>query len=324
MNFGNLQLPLGAALAPMAGATDVTMRRICAEYGASFTVSEMVSAKALTMGDKKSTALLRGGDGDKPYGVQLFGHEPEVIGEAVALIQNGKYKFDFIDINMGCPAPKITNSGAGSALLKTPELAQAICAAAVSAAKVPVTVKLRIGWNSETLTGCDVAKRCEAAGACAIAVHGRTREEMYVPGVHLDAVKEIKNSLSIPVIVNGDIASAEDAVKALRFTGCDGVMIGRAAMGNPWLFTQVKAALEGKDIPLPPSLEERFAVLRRHISGMCEEKGEKRAMQEARSHAAWYMHGLKGAAALRHECCAMTEFTDLDYLINNARALQKE
>ncbi|MBP8855938.1 MAG: tRNA dihydrouridine synthase DusB [Oscillospiraceae bacterium] len=322
MNFGTLQIPIGAALAPMAGATDAAMRSLSAEYGAAFTVSEMVSAKALTMQDRKSACLLRGGGGGAIYGVQLFGHEPEVMHKAVEIICAGQYAFDFIDINMGCPAPKITGSGAGSALLKTPALAGEIAAAAVSAAgAVPVTVKLRIGWDETILTGREVAMLCEKAGVSAIAVHARTRAEMYTPGVHLDAVKAIKDSVGVPVLVNGDIISAETALTALNETGADGLMIGRAAMGNPWLFREVAAAMRGQTVPPPPSLEERFTVLRRHIRAMCDEKGERVAMQEARSHAAWYMHGLNGAAALRRECCAMTEYMDLDTVIHLARSM---
>ena len=273
-------------MAPMAGATDTTMRRLCAAHGAVCTVSEMVSAKALTMGDKKSPRLMAGGGGDAPFGVQLFGAQPDVMAEAARLIcdMRGKMPFDFIDINMGCPAPKIAGPGAGSALLKDPPLAGAIARAVRDAAPadVPVTVKLRIGWDADTMTGLEVARRCADAGAALLTVHGRTRAEMYNPGIH------------------------------------------RGAMGNPWLFGQIAAAMECREVPPPPSLHERFRVLRRHIYDMCEDKGEYIAMQQARTHAAWYMHGLRGAATLRRECCGMLHFTDLDRVIEHAWELQRE
>ncbi|MEG0763098.1 MAG: tRNA dihydrouridine synthase DusB [Oscillospiraceae bacterium] len=323
MRFGNLEIPPGAALAPMAGATDTSMRCLAAEYGASYAVSEMVSAKALTMGDAKSRVLMRGGAGNALYGIQLFGSVPQDIANAVRIVEASGIKHDFIDINMGCPAPKITGGGAGSALLKNPKLAQDIAKSAVDAAHCPVTVKLRIGWDNDTMTGAEVASLCEDVGIAAVVVHARTREEMYTIGVHYDIVADIKHSLHIPVIVNGDINSADTALSALAATGCDGVMIGRAAMGNPWIFAEVKAALSGKSAPLPPTLEARYAVMRRNIADMCNEKGEHCAMQQARSHAAFYMHGLKGAAELRRECCALTHFTDIDALIDKARLLNR-
>ncbi len=328
MQLGNLKLAAGAALAPMAGATDASMRRLCAEHGAVCTVSEMVSAKALTMGDKKSPQLMAGGGGKAPFGVQLFGAEPEVMAQAAQLIceMRSKTPFDFIDINMGCPAPKIVGPGAGSALLKDPPLAGAVAKAVRDAvpAEIPVTVKLRIGWDDETMTGGETAKRCEDAGIAMLTVHGRTRQEMYNPGIHTDEIAKIKAGVSIPVLANGDVVTAEDAVKLIADTGCDGVAVGRGAMGNPWLFAQIAAALQGREIPAPPTLAERFRVLKEHIYSMCEEKGEFIAMQQARGHAAWYMHGLRGAAALRRECCGMRYFTDLDAVIEHAWQLQSE
>ncbi|MEG0769604.1 MAG: tRNA dihydrouridine synthase DusB [Ruthenibacterium sp.] len=331
ISLGKLSFACGAALAPMAGATDATMRRLCAEHGAVSTVSEMVSAKALTMGDTKSPRLMAGGGGSAPYGIQLFGAEVSSMGEAAAMICGGKYRvpFDFLDINMGCPAPKITGGGAGSALLKTPALAGEIAAAVVKSAApyhIPVTAKMRIGWDGaqDTWTGAEVAKRCEAAGVALLTVHGRTRAEMYEPGIHADAIAAIRQAVHIPVLANGDVTSADDALLLLRETGCAGIAVGRGAMGNPWLFAQIAAALRGDEIPAPPTLSQRLAVLRRHIYDMCEDKGEFVAMQQARTHAAWYMHGLHGAAALRRECCSLSCFAELDEVIAHARALQKE
>ena len=304
MQLGRFTLAKGASLAPMAGATDTTMRRLCAAHGAVCTVSEMVSAKALTMGDKKSPRLMAGGGGDAPFGVQLFGAQPDVMAEAARLIcdMRGKMPFDFIDINMGCPAPKIAGPGAGSALLKDPPLAGAIARAVRDAAPadVPVTVKLRIGWDADTMTGLEVARRCADAGAALLTVHGRTRAEMYNPGIHPEEIAKIKAAVDIPVLANGDVTDAESALALLAATGCDGVAVGRGAMGNPWLFGQIAAAMECREVPPPPSLHERFRVLRRHIYDMCEDKGEYIAMQQARTHAAWYMHGLRGAGMLRH------------------------
>ncbi len=302
----------GAALAPMAGISDRAMRRLCAEYGAAFTVSEMVSAKALTMRDAKSFRLLRDGGNDAPYGVQLFGNEPDVMYDAVKCIE-GEY-FDFLDINMGCPAPKVCNNGSGSGLLRTPELAGEIAKAAVKASVCPVTVKIRIGWDDDTMTGLEVAKRCEDAGVVMLAVHARTRAQQYMPGVNHKAVEDIKSAVSIPVLYNGDVDSAESAKTALQNTGCDGVMVGRAAMGNPFLFSEIKAMLLGQDAPQPPTLTKRFAVLESQVREMCEEKGEECAMRQARKVAAGYVRGLRGAAALRRCAHSLTVFTDLEEL----------
>ncbi len=331
IKIGKIELEHGAMLAPMAGVTDKTFRRICESHGAVCTVSEMVSAKALTMGDKKSAKLMSNARVSVPYGIQIFGAEPETMGEAAAMICSGKYgvPFDFIDINMGCPAPKIVGSGAGSALLKTPKVAEQIAINTVKSASeynVPVTVKMRIGWAEDRngWTCCEVAKMCEQAGVALIMVHGRTRAEMYTPGIHEDMIAAVKSAVDIPVVANGDVISAKGAAELMKNTGCDAVAIGRGAMGNPWLFAQVHSMLSGKEEPLPPSLNERFTVLREHIYSMCEDKGEYVAMQQARSHAAWYMHGLKGAAKLRRECSGLKHYSDLDGVIQMATQLQSD
>ncbi len=327
-----MPLRRGAALAPMAGATDKTMRRISAEHGAVCTVSEMISAKALTMGDQKSPKLVLGGGGGVPYGVQLFGHEPAVMAEGARLLLALRARrpeaahFDFIDINMGCPAPKITGPGAGSALLKNPALAGQVAHAVVQAVagEVPVTVKLRIGWDAATLTGPEVAKRCEEAGVSMLTVHGRTRQEMYEPGIHAGEIARVKAAVGIPVWANGDVTSAQGALALLAATGCDGVAVGRGAMGNPWLFGQIAAALAGQVVPPAPPLAQRLAVMRCHVYELCEDKGEYIGMREARSHAAWYLHGLRGAAALRRMCCGMEHFEDLDAVIARVWEYQRE
>ncbi len=330
INFGKLTLKKGAALAPMAGATDKSMRILCENFGATFTVSEMVSAKALTMGDKKSPHLMASSGLKAPYGIQIFGANSEDMGQAASLICSGKYKapFDFLDINMGCPAPKITSSGAGSALLKTPSLAGDIAKAVVKSAEeynIPVSVKMRIGYTNDekSYTGVEVAKRCEEAGVLLLTVHGRTRQEMYAPGIHEDEIAKIKAAVNIPVLANGDIISAQDAKNLIDKTNCDSVAIARGALGNPWIFSEIKALFNGEETPPPPSLNSRFEVLKEHIYNMCEHKGEFVAMQQARGLAGKYFNGLKGAAALRRECSGMRTFEDLLSIIERAYAYQK-
>ena len=320
MQFGNLHISPGAALAPMAGFTDAACRRMAARYGAAYTISEMVSAKALTFGDKKSARLMENGENPAPYGVQLFGAEPETMGRAAALIQ--RYSFDFIDINMGCPAPKITGGGAGSRLMLDPALCGAIVAAVVkNSAGRPVTVKMRAGWDAGHVSAVEVARACEAAGAAAIAVHGRTREQMYAPGtVDWRVIAAVKAAVRVPVLGNGDIESARDALDMMAATGCDGVMVGRAALGDPWLFERINAALAGKTPPAPPTLGQKMRQMRRQIYEMCEDKGEWTAMPQARSQALYYMKGLKGAAALRRACCELQHFEDVDRLIDKVYA----
>lgn len=315
MKIASIPLAPGAALAPMAGFTDAACRAMAVRHGASYTVSEMISAKAITFGDKKSFRLLRAAPNGAPYGVQLFGAEPETMGQAARLIRG--CAFDFYDINMGCPAPKITSSGAGSRLLLDPDLCGRITAAVVQAAgDRPVTVKMRLGWDADHITAVEAARACEAAGAALIAVHGRTREQMYVPGtVDRRAIAAVKAAVSVPVLANGDITTAEEARAMLEATGCDGVMVGRGALGDPWLFGEIAAMLKGEPAPPPPTLRQRMEELRRQVYEMCEEKGEWAAMPQARSQALHYMKGLRGAAALRAECSRLEHFSDIDRLI---------
>ena len=266
----------------------------------------MASAKALNFNDQKSFALLKDAHPHGLYAIQLFGCEPEALEKAILLVREKGIRFDILDINMGCPAPKITNSGAGSKLLLDPPLCGRMVAAARRALgeDTPLTVKMRIGWDAEHLTGVEVAKQCEANGAGLIAVHGRTREQMYVPPIDAGAIAAIKQAVSIPVLANGDITTAEGALTLLKETGCDGVMIGRGALGDPWLFEQIRAALLGEEAPAEPTLNQRMNALRAQIYEMCEEKGEWLAMPQARSQAMHYMKGLRGgslpAALLLH------------------------
>ena len=324
MQLKNLQIPVGAVFAPMAGLTDAACRRMMADHGAAWTVSEMASAKALNFGDRKSFALLKDPDPHGIYAIQLFGAEPETLAKAILLVREKGIHFDILDINMGCPAPKITSSGAGSHLLLDPPLCGAMVAAARKALgdDTPLTVKMRIGWDADHLTGVEVARQCEANGADLLAVHGRTREQMYIPPIDADAIAAIKQAVKIPVLANGDVTTAEGALDLLEKTGCDGVMIGRGALGDPWLFDRVRAALLGEEPPAEPTLNQRMAALRRQIYEMCEEKGEWLAMPQARSQAMHYMKGLRGAASLRRYCSMLEHFTDVDKLIDAVYRLQ--
>lgn len=316
IRIGSLEIPTGAVFAPMAGFTDASCRHLMADHGAAYTVSEMASAKAITYGDQKSVGLLRDKDPHGIYAVQLFGAEPETLGEAVRIIREKGVRFDIIDINMGCPAPKITGGGAGSKLMLTPELCGRMVHAAVEAAEgTPVTVKMRAGWDEEHLTAVEVAKQCEANGAALVTVHARTREQMYIPPIDPGVIRAVKQAVSIPVLGNGDITSAEDALNMIEQTGCDGVMVGRGALGDPWLFGEIRAALLGEAAPPAPTLRQKMQTLREQIYDMCERKGEWTAMAQARSQAIHYMRGLRGAAALRRACATLSHFEDVDRLI---------
>ncbi len=325
MQLKTLQIPTGAVFAPMAGLTDAACRHLMADHGAAWTVSEMASAKALCFGDRKSFALLKDPAPHGLYAIQLFGAEPETLAKAILLVREKGIRFDMLDINMGCPAPKITSSGAGSRLLLDPPLCGAMVAAARKALgdDTPLTVKMRIGWDDEHRTGVEVARQCAGNGADLLAVHGRTREQMYIPPIDAAAIAAIKQAVDIPVLANGDVTSAEGALALLQETGCDGVMIGRAALGDPWLFERVRAALLGAQPPAAPTLRQRMDALRAQIYEMCEEKGEYLAMPQARSQAMHYMKGLRGAASLRRYCSMLEHFTDVDTLIDAVYRLQE-
>lgn len=324
MQLRNLSIPGRAIFAPMAGLTDAACRHLMADHGAVWTVSEMASAKAITFGDKKSLTLLRDKTPHGLYAVQLFGAEPETLAKAIAIVKEQGIAFDILDINMGCPAPKITGGGAGSRLLLDPALCGAMVAAARQALgeDTPLTVKMRIGWDEAHLTGVEVARQCAANGADLLAVHGRTREQMYIPPVDAAAIAAIKQAVDIPVLANGDITTAEGALDMLEKTGCDGVMIGRGALGDPWLFERVNAALTGSATPPEPTLNQRMNTLRAQIYEMCEDKGEWAAMPQARSQAMHYMKGLRGAASLRRYCSMLEHFEDVDRLIDAVYRLQ--
>ena len=309
MQLGNLEIETPLVLAPMAGVTDWAFRSICAEMGASITVTEMVSSRALVYKDKKSAALLK----KTPMGIcgaQIFGNDPAVMAEGarLALEISG---CDFLDINMGCPMPKIANSGDGCGLMRTPELAEAIVRAVSQAVDVPVTVKCRLGWDKGSINVLDFTKRMEQSGAAMIAIHGRTRSMLYTGVADWDTIRKAKEQLSVPVIANGDIVDAPSALKCLHWTKADGLMIGRASFGDPWLFQQVRAAMEGRDIPERPCLQDRVATAVRQFELAKADKGEHIACLEARKHFAWYLRGVSHSAYYKNQISSIATMEDI-------------
>ena len=299
----------------MAGVTDLPFRLLARECGADIVTTEMISAKGLYYGSKNTPPLLLTEEGDRPVGVQLFGREPELMAaEAEKLLEH--YPFDFVDINMGCPMPKIVNNGEGSALLKEPELAAKVVETMVQRLSVPVTVKIRAGFARGERTAPEVAKRLEQAGCAAVAVHARTREDYYQGEADWSVIREVKESVGIPVIGNGDVRCGMDAERMIRETGCDSVMIARAAQGNPWIFREVKAYLADGTVLPPATAEERRDFLTRQSLRMLEEKGEYIGIREMRKHVAWYTQGLPGSASLRREVNQITTRDDLMALID--------
>ena len=297
MKIGNLEIKEKAALAPLAGVADRAFRELCRGYGAAYTVCEMASAKGISLGDKKSSELLSVTETERPAGSQIFGNSPETM--AVAAKKALEYSPDFIDINMGCPAPKVASSGGGALLMKDPVLAASIVKAVSEVSTVPVTVKMRSGWDGEHINAVELAKRCEDAGAAAITVHGRTKVQMYAPPVNTDIIRQVKQAVSIPVIGNGDVTDGLSAARLMEETGCDMVMIGRGALGRPWVFSQINAYLDHEVILPDPPVVERMRVMLKHIETLCAYKGERVGIREARKHAAWYTKGLYGAANYR-------------------------
>ena len=321
MKIKNVEIKGFAALAPMAGVADRAMREICAEYGAGFTVGELTSARGVMQGDKKSARLLECFDSEAVCASQLFGRDPEIM--AAAALRAEELNPDFIDINMGCPAPKVAGHGGGSALMKEPELAARIVKEVVRAAHVPVTVKIRAGWDNDSLNAVELARMCEAMGAAAITVHGRTRKQMYAPPVNYDIIKQVKSAVKIPVIANGDICDAKSAEFAYEYTGCDYVMVGRGAQGNPFVFEEINAAFEGREYTLP-TLEERFKTCLRQIELMHKYKEPRTAILESRKHTAWYLTGLRGSAALRRMCGEISSLKDIELIFEKALEQNKE
>lgn len=309
MKIGQVSILGKAALAPMAGVADRAFRRLCVENGAAYVVSEMVSCKGLCFADEKSGELLRLDEQEHPAAVQLFGDDPDKMARAAELAM--AYHPDVIDINMGCPAPKIAGNGCGSALMRRPELCREIVAAVCGAVPVPVTAKIRKGYSREEVNAVEVALACESGGAAAVTVHGRTRDQMYGPPVDWDIIRQVKRAVRIPVIGNGDVDSPQAAAAMYEQTGCDLVMVGRGALGAPWLFARIEAYLnQGTLLPDPP-FSRRMSLLLRQAEMAVAFKGERVAMREMRKHAAWYVRGLRGAAALRAAAGQLTAWEDL-------------
>ena len=310
VKIGAVELSGNLTLGPMAGVTDFAFRGVCRRLGAALTTTEMVSARALTYRDEKTKELLYIPEGEHPGAAQIFGHEPEVMAEAaqMALEISGA---EMLDINMGCPVGKIVKSGDGSALMKTPELAAKIVESVKAAVTVPVTVKFRKGWDNGSANAVEFARLMEQAGADAVAVHGRTRAQMYAGRADWDIIREVRRAVGIPVIANGDVFTPEDAAHILRYTGCELAMIGRGSFGNPWLFEQGQAAIDGREIPQLPPLRERIDLAERQIMTLAEHIGEHRACMEARHQLPWYLHGIPHAAVYRQELVQVNTLEDI-------------
>lgn len=315
LKIGNVVLDNNLILAPMAGVTDLPYRLICREMGCGMVVTEMVSAKAILYRNKNTRALLEVKEEERPAAVQLFGSDPDILGEIAAQIEEGPY--DMIDLNMGCPVPKIVNNGEGSALMKDPKKVEKILSSMVRHVKKPVTVKFRKGFTEETANAVEIARIAESCGVAAVAVHGRTREQYYSGKADWKIIRQVKEAVKIPVIGNGDVFKPEDAKRMLDETGCDGVMIARGAKGNPWIFKRTAHYLETGELLPGPDVEEIKAMILRHGKLLVQYKGEKTAMREMRKHMAWYTAGLPHSASLRNEINQVETLQEMGQLLES-------
>ena len=323
LKIGTVELENPYILAPMAGVTDLPFRLLCKEQGAGLLCMEMVSAKAIQYNNKNTKALLEIHPEELPVSLQLFGSDPDVISEIAKRIE--ELPFSILDINMGCPVPKIVKNGEGSALMKNPKLVYEIVRKTARAIQKPVTVKIRKGFDDTCINAVEIAKIIEDAGGKAVAVHGRTREQYYSGKADWDIIRQVKEAVKVPVIGNGDVKCVQDAVRMMNETGCDMVMIGRGALGNPWIFREINGYFSsGLRIMPPPTLAERIVVIKKHIDALCAAKGEGRGMREARKHVAWYMHGLRGAAEFRRMAGELETLSDLDKLLEKVYIENKD
>ncbi|MCR5251947.1 MAG: tRNA dihydrouridine synthase DusB [Lachnospiraceae bacterium] len=313
MKIGNVTIEKPVILAPMAGVTDLPFRILCKRMGAGLLCMEMVSAKAIHYRNKNTEALMAIDERERPVSLQLFGSEPELMAEVAKSIEDRP--FDILDINMGCPVPKVVNNGEGSALMKDPELAARIVKAVSSAIKKPVTVKIRKGFDEAHVNAVELAKRLEDAGAAAVAVHGRTREQYYSGKADWDIIRRVREAVSIPVIANGDIDSPAAAVACMEQTGCEALMIGRGSQGNPWIFRDILSYLENGSFPPRPDAQEVCAMIREHAALQLAVKGEYIGIREMRKHTAWYITGFPRAALLRKQACELESMEDLEKLL---------
>ena len=316
LRIGNTILENNVILAPMAGVTDLPFRLLCREQGAGCVVTEMVSAKAILYNNRNTKELMQIHPQERPAAIQLFGSDPDIMAQIAARIEDGPY--DFIDVNMGCPVPKVVNNGEGSALMKNPKQAEKVLSAMVKAVKKPVTVKFRKGFNDTCVNAVEFAKMAEASGVAAVAVHGRTREQYYSGKADWDIIRQVKEAVKIPVIGNGDIFTPQDAGRMMEETGCDGIMVARGAKGNPWIFRRINHYLDTGEILPGPSIEEIQAMILRHGHMLAAYKGEQTAMREMRGHVAWYTKGMPHSAALRNEINQVETLKGLAGLLNQA------
>lgn len=323
IKIGNVKIEKTSALAPMASVADRAYRTICRKFGASYVVSEMVSAKGLCYSDRKTKELCTVTEFERPMAIQIFGSEPEFISKAVEIVS--EFNPDIIDINMGCPVPKVVNIGCGSALMKDIKTAYAVAESAVKASKVPVTVKFRSGWDENSKNAVEFSKAMESAGVSAIAIHGRTREQFYSGKADWNIIADVKKNIKIPVIANGDITDLKSCLDMYEKTGCDLVMIGRASYGNPFIFDEIKSHFEGREY-IPPSPEEKMQIMLEHIRLILKfsEKPEEIAMREARKISAWYMNGYYGCAKFRVKCYALESYSQAENLAEEFLEVQRK